>query len=114
VSETTKVAGVTPGPWKIWRHPNPGFGCEIRMENPPTVESVVIAEHVAEHDAPLLRAAPALLEALEAILGPLATIPMGQGGPASSQLPQKPNLRMSDAALFAARSAIALARGETP
>jgi hypothetical protein len=58
------VGGFTPGPWKVWAHPNPGFGCEIRMAEPPTVETVTIAEHVTPADAALIAAAPDLLEAL--------------------------------------------------
>lgn len=53
----------TPGPWKIWDHPNQRFGCEIRMADPPTAAAVVIAEHAEPANARLIAAAPALLEA---------------------------------------------------
>ncbi len=53
----------TAGPWVVWEHPNPGFGCEVRMAEPPTVASVVIAEHVEPHDAVAIAALPELLEA---------------------------------------------------
>lgn len=64
-------------------------------------------------NARLIAAAPDLLAAVREILGPLATIPMGKGGTPSEQVPQKANLRVSDASIQRARAAIARAtRGE--
>jgi hypothetical protein len=61
------MAEHTRGPWKVWQHPNPGFGCEVRMADPPTVESVVVAQNCTPADARLIAAAPELLAALEAM-----------------------------------------------
>lgn len=118
------MSGHTPGPWEAYvrvARDGGSYTIAVHEQGYPEKRTPVVAwpgfddsrRPIAEHaaNARLIAAAPELLEALEAILGPLATIPMGESGAPDERVPVKPNLRVSEAAILRARAAIAKARG---